>query len=907
MTGIAFAHGTVADLTSPSSMPVHMLEFKKAANSSATNDSALRSAIVDAANYFLHLAQGKTPGEMEALIWQNDSLDGTDHGESCAAFASLALEAGAHATGQQSWVTGGTSYPWPLHGWVDARVDPNPASPGIISILQDAEAHQRWHPLGDGYIPQPGDWVLFAGHVEVVTKYAGGVLYTIGGDSMPNFSVNAHQYDDPLSAQGVAGFVNNGELLSAVSQSPAAAPEAPRTNGAQPEVRADQPQPAIPGLLAPAFIAAGQQAAAAPTAQGAVSGAQSNLPAGADIPGAQAITGNFTHAWSTPSGPRYGRSQHVPSTAGVPGTAAQRAFISEVAAGAVTAQQRYGIPASVTIAQAIDESGWGQSQLATQDHNLFGIKGSGPAGSVNLPTQEYVNGQWVSTASPFRVYNNVAESIEDHSLLLATGSVYKQAMADRNSPDAFANDLTGVYATDPSYGSNLITIMRLYNLYRYDAGPTTAQGASSHGGTRQGTATQAATGKGAAGQRNSGQSPSRASQGATGQPTIAPGTTGQGTAGRSATEGDASDPASPAQGATGRSSAGRGANTRGTGGQGTTGQGYAGQGGDSDGGISEDGTSHGTVAQSAAGQRGATPGTGGQGTAGQGTAGQGTAGQGTAGQGTGGQGTTGQGTTGQGTTGRGAGVPRQLEQGTAGGAALGQARIPGLLQADSSRPVKTSPSVNGPSGQAAPSRRAAVVQAGPRNGHVSTKRYQAQMPSAVTTAFITTAKTPLMRAQPLYQDVASASGIHWELLAACDWMQCQAQPRYSPVHGEKLGSKNSDGTVYRSKSEALAQAASDLVVLASVVYRIDLTRRVHLSVRDLANVFAAFRWGGLLRAYHISAMEFPYSVAGLTSQHLRMRWPEIPEPHAPDKPGARFPGSFGAVPVVLGLGFPAVA
>ena len=41
-------------------------------------------------------------------------------------------------------------------------------------------------------------------------------------------------------------------------------------------------------------------------------------------------------------------------------------------------------------------------------------------------------------------------------------------MADRAVPDAFANDLTGVYATDPDYGANLIAIMRLYNLYRFD-------------------------------------------------------------------------------------------------------------------------------------------------------------------------------------------------------------------------------------------------------------------------------------------------------------------------------------------------------------------------------------------------------------------------------------------------------
>jgi hypothetical protein len=78
-------------------------------------------------------------------------------------------------------------------------------------------------------------------------------------------------------------------------------------------------------------------------------------------------------------------------------------------------------------------------------------------------------------------------------------------------------------------------------------------------------------------------------------------------------------------------------------------------------------------------------------------------------------------------------------------------------------------------------------------------------------------------------------------------------------------------------------------------------------VLELASVFAAFRWGGLLEAHGISAMEFPYSVAGLTAQHLKMRWPDIDHPYAPDKPGARFRLPFGAVPVVLSLGYRAVA
>ena len=100
-----------------------------------------------------------------------------------------------------------------------------------------------------------------------------------------------------------------------------------------------------------------------------------------------------------------------------------------------------------------------------------------------------------------------------------------------------------------------------------------------------------------------------------------------------------------------------------------------------------------------------------------------------------------------------------------------------------------------------------------------------QIPHTVTADFAGTAKWPLTRAQPLYQDVASRTGIGWELLAACDWMQCQAQARYSPVHGEKLGTVNPDGTVFRTRSAALAQCASDLIELADAVYLIDLTGR----------------------------------------------------------------------------------
>ena len=138
VTGFSFVPGTTADLTSPGGVPVHLMALEQAAKPVQPGDATLRSAIVNVASYYLRMAQSKTPAEMEAIIWQHDSIDGADHGQSCAAFASMALELGAQVVGQQSWVTGGGSYPWPLHEWVDARVDPNPGSMGITSIQQDA-------------------------------------------------------------------------------------------------------------------------------------------------------------------------------------------------------------------------------------------------------------------------------------------------------------------------------------------------------------------------------------------------------------------------------------------------------------------------------------------------------------------------------------------------------------------------------------------------------------------------------------------------------------------------------------------------------------------------------------------------------------------------------------------------
>ena len=282
-----------------------------------TSDAQLRAAIVNVAGYYLRLAKTRTPAQMEALIWDNTSSDGADHGESCAAFASLTLELAAQAVGQQSWVTGGETYPWPMPEWADARVDTNPASPQITSVVADAQAHGRWHPLGDGYQPQPGDWAVYDGHVEVVTSYAGGVLDTIGADSLPGLTVNAHSSGAPLAEQGVAGFVDNGNLkpaAGAVGSAASAAPSTPTgqpgasgrggTSGgtaAAPRKTAGTKAPAsasIPGVLATGDLlggtAAGSSAASGhdgPTAGAGPGAAIPGLPASGAAAGSVAIPG----------------------------------------------------------------------------------------------------------------------------------------------------------------------------------------------------------------------------------------------------------------------------------------------------------------------------------------------------------------------------------------------------------------------------------------------------------------------------------------------------------------------------------------------------------------------------------------------------------------------------------------
>ena len=152
---------------------------------------------------------------------------------------------------------------------------------------------------------------------------------------------------------------------------------------------------------------------------------------------------------------------------------AKQAFIKQVAPEAQAMQNSYHVYASVTIAQAILESQWGTSQLASQYHNLFGIKGTDPNTSRVLTTKEYINGHWIVTKGRFNVYDSWSDSIKDHTKLMLNGTDTNkenyQAVVQATSYQQAARELQKAgYATDPNYAQKLISVIQTYKLYNYD-------------------------------------------------------------------------------------------------------------------------------------------------------------------------------------------------------------------------------------------------------------------------------------------------------------------------------------------------------------------------------------------------------------------------------------------------------
>lgn len=144
-------------------------------------------------------------------------------------------------------------------------------------------------------------------------------------------------------------------------------------------------------------------------------------------------------------------------------------FIQSVAQGAIDGWNQYRVLPSVTVAQAILESGWGRSSLSTSAHNLFGIKGSYNGHSVVMRTREVYGGRSVYVNANFRAYANNSESVTDHGRFLNVNSRYRNLLGDTNYVSVANKLRQDGYATDPSYANALINLIRTYNLTQLDS------------------------------------------------------------------------------------------------------------------------------------------------------------------------------------------------------------------------------------------------------------------------------------------------------------------------------------------------------------------------------------------------------------------------------------------------------
>lgn len=145
-------------------------------------------------------------------------------------------------------------------------------------------------------------------------------------------------------------------------------------------------------------------------------------------------------------------------------------YIERFKSIAIQEMNLYGIPASITLAQGLFESGSGNGELARVANNHFGIKcNNGWQGKGYYKDDDNHN-------DCFRVYDRPEDSFRDHSEFLKKPRYAKLFQLDKNDYVGWANGLkTAGYATNPNYPQLLITVIQKYNLDQYDRPENAAQ------------------------------------------------------------------------------------------------------------------------------------------------------------------------------------------------------------------------------------------------------------------------------------------------------------------------------------------------------------------------------------------------------------------------------------------------
>ena len=162
---------------------------------------------------------------------------------------------------------------------------------------------------------------------------------------------------------------------------------------------------------------------------------------------------------------------HPATAVDPPSWLTEEAFVRAISTLAIGERIRTGVPASITAAQAILESGWGRNHLATTGNNYFGIKcksyWTGPTVKHKDDDRDR-HGRLIESC--FRAYDSVEDSFRDHSDFLRGSERYaKLFLHDVTDYRAWAHGLRRCgYATDKAYGEKLIDLIERHHLYTLD-------------------------------------------------------------------------------------------------------------------------------------------------------------------------------------------------------------------------------------------------------------------------------------------------------------------------------------------------------------------------------------------------------------------------------------------------------
>ncbi|MEG1862760.1 MAG: glycoside hydrolase family 73 protein [Oscillospiraceae bacterium] len=146
----------------------------------------------------------------------------------------------------------------------------------------------------------------------------------------------------------------------------------------------------------------------------------------------------------------------------------QSEFLRKIGTLATKDEKESGILACLTIAQAILESGWGNSGLCKISNNLFGIKGEYSGGFVYYPTKEWAGGRYVDITAKFKKYPSWQESLSDHGAMLMRMPQYKNLIGEKDYKIACKKIKADGYATAPDYTPKLINLIEQYELTQYN-------------------------------------------------------------------------------------------------------------------------------------------------------------------------------------------------------------------------------------------------------------------------------------------------------------------------------------------------------------------------------------------------------------------------------------------------------